>query len=499
MEGKIRVRFAPSPTGYLHIGGARTALFNWLYARHNNGVFVLRIEDTDRERSTEEAIHAIIASMDWLGLTWDEGPFRQMDRLDRYREEAERLLAMGKAYKCYCTPEELEERRKAALERKEAPRYDRTCCTLTEAEQQAFEVQGRKPVIRFYSPNEGTTIINDLVKGAVSFENINLDDFIMIRTDGIPTYNFAVVVDDHDMNISHVIRGDDHLSNTPRQILVYQALGYEVPEFGHLPMILGSDKTRLSKRHGATAVESYRDDGYLPYALINYLALLGWGFGDQTIFSEDELIQKFSLEGVGKSPAVFDPAKLDWLNGVYIRELSVDELAEKLKVFLKNAGIIPQAPVSEEEDYALKGDRGLDLGRYNDAWYRRLAEIVRERMVKLSEIVGLADFFFRKVEYQPEAVEKVLKKEGVPDILRKSLEVLADTSFEFSSEEIEKHLRGFAEETGMKARFVLQPIRVAVTGRTISPPLFETIELLGRETTLERLSEAISLLEMAAG
>jgi len=476
MEDKVRVRFAPSPTGYLHIGGARTALFNWLFARHNKGVFILRIEDTDRERSTEEAIHAIINGMSWLGLNWDEGPYRQMDRLERYSEEGQRLLAEGKAYRCYCAPEELEERRKIALKKKEAPKYDRRCLTLTESERKTCEIEGRSPVIRFYCPDEGETVINDLVKGTVTFENKNLDDFIMVRADGIPTYNFAVVVDDHDMNISHVIRGDDHLSNSPRQVLLYQALGYSVPEFAHLPMILGPDKTRLSKRHGATAVEAYRDEGYLTQALINYLALLGWGYEDQTIFAQEELIQKFSLEGVGKSPAVFDPAKLEWMNGVYIRELSVDEFAGLIKPFMKNAG--------------------LPIEMYEDAWYRRLAEITQERLMRLSDIVGLSDFFFHRVEYQPEAVQKVLKKEGVPEVLQKAIEVLS-VSFAFESHGIEKRLRGLAEETGLKAKMVFQPIRVAITGRTISPPLFETIELLGRDTTIERLGEAVRLLELA--
>lgn len=477
MDSTVRVRFAPSPTGYLHIGGARTALFNWLYARHHDGVFILRIEDTDRERSTEEAINAIIEAMRWLGLDWNEGPIRQTDRLPRYEEEAQRLLDMGRAYKCYCTPEELEERRKAALTRKETPKYDRRCLALSEAERLACEKKGIKPVIRFNCPDEGTTVINDLVKGEVSFENVNLDDFVMVRADGIPTYNFAVVVDDHDMDITHVIRGDDHLSNTPRQILVYQALGYNIPEFGHLPMILGPDKTRLSKRHGATAVEAYRDEGYLPRALINYLALLGWGFEDQTIFGWEELIQKFSLEGVGKSPAVFDPAKLQWINGVYIRELSVHELANMIKPFLQRAG--------------------LAIEMYDDPWYNRLAEITQERLERLGDIVSLSSFFFHRVEYQPESVEKVLKKEGVPDILQKTVEILSDMSFEFSSEQIEKRLRALVEETGLKAKLVFQPIRVAVTGRNISPPLFETIELLGRDTTLERLGEAIHLLELA--
>lgn len=476
MKNKVRVRFAPSPTGYLHIGGARTALFNWLYARHHGGVFILRIEDTDLERSTEEAIHAIINSMQWLGLDWDEGPFRQMDRLERYHEEANRLLSSGGAYKCYCTPEELEERRKAAIERKEAPKYDRRCLTLTDQERLTCEAEGRKPVIRFNCPDEGITVINDHIKGEVVFENANLDDFIMLRADGIPTYNFAVVVDDHDIDITHVIRGDDHLSNTPRQVLVYQALGYDVPEFAHLPMILGPDRTRLSKRHGATAVEAYRDEGYLPQALVNYLSLLGWGYGDQTIFSIEELIQKFGLEGVGKSAAVFDPAKLEWMNGTYIRELPVDDLANLLKPFLKNAGFA--------------------LEMYNDAWYKRLTEITQERLVKFSDIIELSDFFFHRVEYKPEAVQKVLKKDGVPEILQKTIEVLSE-SFDFYSHEIEAKLRGLVEKLGLKPKLVFQPIRVAISGRTISPPLFETIELLGQEATLERLGEALHLIDLA--
>ncbi|MEW5705208.1 MAG: glutamate--tRNA ligase [Actinomycetota bacterium] len=500
MANNIRVRFAPSPTGYLHIGGARTALFNWLYARHHGGVFILRIEDTDRERSTEEAIDAIIEAMSWLGLSWDEGPYRQMDRLGRYHKEAQRLLAEGKAYKCYCTPEELEERRKLALERREAPKYDRRCLTLTEKERLACEAQGKKPAIRFNCPDEGITVVDDIVKGRVVFENANLDDFVMVRADGIPTYNFAVVVDDHDMAITHVIRGDDHLSNTPRQILLYQALGYSIPEFAHLPMILGPDKTRLSKRHGATAVEAYRDEGYLPHALVNYLALLGWGYGDQTLFSIDELIQKFSLEAVGKSPAVFDPVKLEWMNGVYIRELSVDELAKLIKSYLIKAGLIPETPMYMPEDekgmYMVGGD--LAFERYDDAWYRRLAEITQERISKLSDIIALSDFFFHRVVYETEAIQRVLKKEGVPEILQKAIEVLSE-SFDFNSREIEARLRKLAEDLGFKPKLVFQPIRVAVTGRTVSPPLFETIELLGRDATLERLGEAIHLLEMADG
>ena len=474
MKSNVRVRFAPSPTGYLHIGGARTALFNWLYARRHGGVFVLRIEDTDRERSTDEAIEAIINGMTWLGLTWDEGPHLQTHRLDRYSEEAQRLLAEGKAYKCYCTSEELEEMRKAALDRKDAPKYNRRCLAQSESEQAACEARGLRPVIRFRCPDEGITTIGDRVKGEVVFENQNLDDFIMVRADGIPTYNFAVVVDDYDMNITHVIRGDDHLSNTPRQVVLGQALGYRIPEFAHLPMILGSDKTRLSKRHGATAVEAYRDEGYLPQALINYLALLGWGYEDQTVFAPEELIAKFGLEAVGKSPAIFDPAKLEWMNGVYIRELTLPELAAHQKSFMQAAG--------------------LPIEMYEDAWYLRLAEITQERLIKLADIVGLSDFFFSRIPFDPVAVEKVLKKEGTKVVLEKAIGVLS-APYAFEAHEIETRLRALAETTGIKAKFVFQPLRVAVSGRTISPPLFETMELLGRDTTIERLGEAINLLE----
>lgn len=503
-ESKVRVRFAPSPTGYLHIGGARTALFNWLFARHFRGTFVLRIEDTDRDRSTEEAISAIIESMGWLGLSWDEGPFRQMDRIDRYKSEADRLLEEGKAYKCYCTPEELEEMRKAALTEKEAPKYDRRCLSLSQDDHAKHEAEGRKAVIRFRCPDEGVAVIDDMVKGTVSFEYANLDDFIMVRADGVPTYNFAVVVDDCDMNITHVIRGDDHLSNTPRQIALYRALGYRIPRFGHVPMILGTDKARLSKRHGATSVESYRDEGYLSSALINYLALLGWGYEDQTIFTIEELIDKFDLSSVGKSPAVFDQTKLDWMNGVYIRELSLNDFIAHIKPVLAGANLIPRSlllPVEdvedEEKNTSNKTNGGIDLSKYNDAWFERLAEVTQERITKLSEIIELTDFFFKRVTYSPEAVEKVLKKDdsNSMEILKKAIEVLSDDSFAFTADEIERRLRGLAESTGLKAKFVFQPVRVAVSGRTISPPLFETIELLGQSVTIERMSEAINLLQ----
>src|SRR5271169_1361445 len=317
----VRLRFAPSPTGALHIGGVRTALFNWLFARHHNGKFILRIEDTDQTRSTDESIKIIVNGMKWLGLDWDEGPFRQTERMDIYRAHIDRLIKEGKAYYCYCTPEELEARRKEALNVGRPPKYDRKCRSLS------TPVPGRTPAVRFLSTDEGQTIVRDLIRGAVTFENQQLDDLIILRSDGLPTYNFAVVVDDVTMNISHVIRGDDHLNNTPRQIQLYQALGYEPPKFAHLPMILGSDKTKLSKRHGATAVTEYIELGYLPEALVNYLARLGWSHGDQEIFSRQELIDKFTLDTVGKAPSVFNPEKLLWLNHHYIQQVDHGRLA----------------------------------------------------------------------------------------------------------------------------------------------------------------------------
>ena len=330
----VRVRFAPSPTGHLHIGGARTALFNWLYARHNEGTFILRIEDTDRTRSTEDYIQSIIEGMEWLNLDWDEGPYRQTDRIDIYRTYTEKLMRDGKAYYCYCLPEELEQRRKEALAQGKPPKYDGRCKTVKEPP------ADRKPVVRFNMPQEGETSVNDSIRGKIVFENAQLDDLIIMRSNGTPTYNFTVVVDDVDMKITHVIRGDDHLNNTPKQIHIYRALGYDVPFFAHLPMILGSDKTRLSKRHGATSVITYKEDGYLSDALVNYLVRLGWSYGDQEIFSRDELIQHFTFESVGKSSAVFNHDKLLWLNSQYIMGASSERLAELVTPILLEESII---------------------------------------------------------------------------------------------------------------------------------------------------------------
>ena len=464
---KIRVRFAPSPTGYLHIGGVRTALFNWLFARHHGGIFILRIEDTDKSRSTEESIKAIIDGLLWLGLNWDEGPYRQTDRLHIYREHVDRLLREGKAYYCYCTPEELEERRKKALAEKRIPKYDGRCRNLTEP------IPGRKPAVRFKAPQEGQTIVDDLVKGRVVYENAQLDDLIIMRSDGWPTYNLCVVVDDAAMEITHVIRGDDHLNNTPRQIQLYRAFGYEIPRFAHLPMILGPDRTRLSKRHGATSVTAYKEMGYLPEALVNYLARLGWSYGDQEIFTRDELIEKFSLDHVGKSAAIFNPDKLLWLNSHYIAHMDTDELIERLRPFLVREGLI-------EEDTPLDRE-----------WMEKVIASLRERCRTLVEMASAATYYFREeIEIDPQAEKKHLTpetKEILQEIAHR-LEALP----EFTKEGIEEVFRTIVKTRGLKLGQVAMPARVALTGRTVSPGIYDVIDILGKERTLRRLRQAIA-------
>ncbi len=394
MADKVRVRFAPSPTGHLHIGGARTALFNWLFARHNKGTFILRIEDTDRTRSTEDYIASIIEGMKWLNLDWDEGPYRQTDRFDVYRRYTEKLLDEGKAYYCYCSPEELEQRRQEALAQGKSPKYDGRCRDLREP------VAGRKPVVRFRMPLEGEIVVHDLIKGEIIFDNKLLDDLIIMRSDGTPTYNFTVVVDDVDMNITHVIRGDDHLNNTPKQIHIYSALGYQIPLFAHLPMILGSDKARLSKRHGATSVIAYRDMGYLPEALVNYLVRLGWSYGDQEVFTINELIEHFSFENVGKSAAVFNPEKLLWLNSQYIMNSSSAQLAELVMPFLLREKIVSEGSLPDKE------------------WLAKAIDTLKERSKTLLELAGSLRYYIEEdVEYSVKAKEKFLNEKYLPNLV----------------------------------------------------------------------------------
>jgi glutamyl-tRNA synthetase len=475
----VRVRFAPSPTGALHIGGVRTALFNWLYARHNKGVFILRVEDTDQARSTDESIRIIIDGMKWLGMDWDEGPsvmpdgtvkgYRQTERMDIYREHADRLLKEGKAYHCYCSPEELDARRKEALAAGRPPKYDRKCWGLKEP------VAGRTPVLRFHSVDEGQTVVRDQIRGGVTFENQQLDDLIIMRSDGFPTYNFAVVVDDITMNISHVIRGDDHLNNTPRQIQIYRALGHQPPEFAHLPMILGPDKTKLSKRHGATAVTEYKDLGYLPEALMNYLARLGWSHGDQEVFSIAELVEKFSLENVGKAAAVFNPEKLVWLNHHYIQKADHGRLAGLLLDLLKKDGI-------------MQDDRAPDA-----AWMKNLVRILTERSHTLVEMkTSSLPFILDEIVMD----EKARTKHLTPDVSPLLTELAEKLKFldPLTHDGIEKVFNDIVNAKGLKLGKLAQPVRVALTGGTVSPGIYDVIEVMGKDKVIRRIEAAVGLI-----
>ncbi|MFQ5989011.1 MAG: glutamate--tRNA ligase [Candidatus Methylomirabilales bacterium] len=475
MTDRVRVRFAPSPTGDLHVGGARTALYNWLFARHHDGVYLLRIEDTDVERSTAEAADAIVESLQWLGLEWDEGPTRQAERLALYGEYAERLLKVGKAYPCVCTPQELEERRKAAMAAGRSPRYDGRC--------RDRRAKPEKPwALRLRVQDAGMTVVKDIIHGEVRFDNVELDDFILVRSDGLPTYNFAVVVDDALMHVTHVIRGDDHLSNTPKQIQVYRALDFPLPEFAHVPMILGPDRTRLSKRHGATSVLAYRDLGYLPEALVNYLVRLGWSHGDQEIFSRDELVRYFDLARVGHTSAVFDQAKLDWLNGHYLREADPKRLSDLLVAFWLKA----EVPADEIEAAAARWS-GLGSAR---TFGEAVVQAFGERSKTLWELAQASRFLFRvAVDYEVRARQKYLRPETQRHLRDVSTRIRSVTSFDAAT--LEKLYRDFVAERGLKLGDVAQPTRVALTGHTVSPPLFHVMELLGREICLERL-EAVS-------
>jgi glutamyl-tRNA synthetase len=481
MPGPVRVRFAPSPTGYLHVGGARTALFNWLFARHHGGVFVLRIEDTDRDRSSEAMVQAIVDGMKWLGLDWDEGPVHQADGLDRHRRDALRLLEEGRAYRCFCAPDLLAAQRRAAEERKEGYRYDRHCTLrLPPGEADARAAAGEPFTIRFAVP-EGETVWDDAVHERTRFDNADIEDFIILRTDGTPIYNLAVVSDDHEMAITHVIRGDDHMSNTPKQILLYQALGWALPRFGHLPMILGPDGKRLSKRHGATAVGQYREEGILPRALVNFLALLGWSPGDDTeVMTLDELIRRFSLEGVNKKGSVFDGEKLEWLNGQYLHEMPTEELEPLATDRLVAAGL------ATPEDLAARRD-----------WLHRLLDLVKVRSRTLVELVALArPFLVDEVEPDEAAVQKHWGKrpDDVAAYLRRVHERLAGVD-RWEEQALEDALRGLAEDLGVGAGKLIHPLRVAVTGTAASPGIFDVLVLLGRERTLQRLAKGLATVE----
>ncbi|MBA2484724.1 MAG: glutamate--tRNA ligase [Nitrospira sp.] len=463
---QVRVRFAPSPTGYLHLGGVRTALFNWLFARQQNGIFILRIEDTDQSRSTDDSIQAILDGMRWVTLDWDEGPFRQTERMELYRDHAMRLFERGHAYWCICSPDELETRRKEAETKGLSPKYDGRCRNL------GLTKPIGEAALRFNAPQDGQTVVDDLIKGRVVFDNHILDDLIILRSNGYPTYNFSVVVDDALMGITHVVRGDDHLTNTPRQIPIFQALGFPLPRFGHLPMILGPDKARLSKRHGATSIMAYRDMGYLPHAMVNYLVRLGWSHGDQELFSREDLIEKFSWKNVQTSAAVFNPDKLLWLNAEYLKTSPPDQVAQTLVPLLEQAGLTNEVRAVSTE------------------WLAQLVVLVKERTKTLIEMVHwVTPYFGEVVAFDDEAAKKFLTPAHVP-LLTKLVDRF-EAFPTFSKQEWEDSFKKLVEEEGIKMGQLAQPVRVAMTGRTASPGLFEVMEVLGRDRTLLRLRRGI--------
>ena len=482
MSDSVRVRYAPSPTGLPHVGNIRTALFNWLFARHSGGSFIVRIEDTDVNRKVEGAVEAILDGLRWLGIDWDEGPevggeygpYFQSQRLDIYQKAAQLLVTEGHAYPCYCSAQRLEQMRAEQARRKQPPGYDRRCRNLSQEERAKFEVQGIIPVIRFKIPPEGQTRFNDLIKGEVVFDNSTLDDFVLLKSDGYPTYHLANVADDHLMKITHVLRADEWLSSTPRHMLLYNALGYEPPLFAHLPMILGTDRSKLSKRHGATAITEYRDLGYLPQAMMNFLALLGWALDDHTeLFTKEELIRHFSIERISKTSAIFNLDKLNWMNGVYIRKLSTDELTDLLMPFL-NRGL-PQSvkrPLSRE-------------------YVKQIAPLIQERLTALGEAVELYDFFFvDELDYNVDLLlGKKLTKEDAARGLEAALERLQ--ALPFDAQSLEGALRPLATELGFKTGDFFGLLRVAVTGRTAAPPLFQTMASLGKERCLKRIQAAL--------
>ncbi|MDQ4005749.1 MAG: glutamate--tRNA ligase [Actinomycetota bacterium] len=472
MTEHVRVRYAPAPTGYLHVGGARTALYDWLFARHHGGVFVLRIEDTDRQRSTDESVDALQEALRWLGIDWDEGPgvggpygpYRQTERLELYRDSAGKLQADGAAYRCYCTPQELEERRKAALARGEPPGYDGRCRNLSEDTRRAYEAEGRPWAVRFATPGHDVTV-TDIIRGPATFPAADLRDFVILRSDGTPTYLLAAAVDDWHMRMTHVIRGEDLHSSTPRQVLLLEALGAErIPEYAHLPLIVGPDRQPLSKRHGSVAVERFREEGFLPEAMVNYLALLGWSLDDRTtFFSRDQLVEHFDLDRISRNPAAFDREKLEWMNGHYLREMDPPSFGGLLQEVLTDAGIPAEPEV-----------------------VANAVPLVQERMKLMAEAPPMLRFLFEDVAADGKA-RTMLEGEG--EYLSTVADRLEGLST-WSTGAIESALRELKDERGLGSKKAFQPVRAAVTGTLISPPLFESLELLGRERTIARLRAA---------
>lgn len=522
-EGNVRVRFAPSPTGYPHVGNIRTALFNWLFARHRGGSFIVRIEDTDVTRKVRGAVEAILDSLRWLGIDWDEGPevggdyapYVQSERRDLYQKCAQQLMEGGHAYKCYCSSERLAQMRAEMAERKESMRtYDRRCRNLTQEERDKLEAQDITPVVRFKTPLEGTTSFNDLIKGDVTFDNCTLDDFILLKSDGYPTYHLANIVDDHLMQISHVLRADEWLSSTPRHILLYQALRYEPPEFAHLPMILGPDRAKLSKRHGATSIIEYRDRGYIPEAMVNFLALLGWALDDKTeIFSKEELVQYFSIERISKTSAIFNKDKLDWMNGVYIRNMSTPAMQiishngipseEKFGTLTVTTELTDQLLAFLERDLPTEVKRPI-----SKEYVQQIAPLIYERLKKFGEAAEYFGFFFvDELVYDADLLlGKRLMKEAAVAALEAALQRLTDLAADWDgagrdaeklaedAQSLEEVLRPLAAELGLKTGDFFGLLRVAVTGRTAAPPLFQTMAVLGREGCLRRVEAALGKL-----
>ena len=484
MEKKLKVRFAPSPTGPFHIGGARSALFNWLVARHADGTFLVRIEDTDLKRSTKESEENIKDSLKWLGMNWDEGidvggthgPYRQTERLDLYKKEVQRLLDEGKAYYCYCSAEELEVSRKAQLDAGKTPIYDEHCRHLTEEEKAKYEAEGRKPVVRLKVRKDGVFAFDDMVRGHVEFQAAGVGDFIIMKSDGIPVYNFAVVIDDAFMEVTHVIRAEEHLSNTPRQLAIYEALGYKPPKFGHISLILGEDHKKMSKRHGATSVTEYRNMGYLPEAVVNYLALLGWTpKGEQEIFTEEELIKQFSMKRVSSNDAVFDINKLNWINFQYMKKLDADQLYDLIVPFLVKAGYV-DATVSEE-----KKD-----------WLKKVIWFMKDHIYFAGQAAEELKFFFEDMPaLTDEDVLAIMKEETSGKLLKAFIEDLKALET-FDQAEIKKCFNACMKAQGIKGKAAYEPTRIALTGVTQGPGMFEMMELFGREKTMNRLKAALA-------
>lgn len=469
---EIRVRIAPSPTGAVHVGLVRSALYNWLFARHNNGKFILRIEDTDVTRSTQESVQAIIDGFKWAGIDWDEGPYFQSQRFEIYRTYAKKLLDENKAYYCYCNPEELEAERQKAWQSKIAWKYDRRCFNLDSETKAKFDSENRPKALRFLIPDK-TVIFDDIIHGNIKKEPQDIEDFIIMRADGTPTYNFAVVIDDAEMKINHIIRAVEHIANTPKQILLYEALGFTIPKFAHLPLILGTDKKKLSKRHGALSLWEYKKDGFLADAIINFLALLGWSpGGDLEIMDRSKLLELFSLERVNKANAIFDVKKLEWMNSIYIKNMDSEKLRTELVPFLEEINICSD----------------------NDQRFLKILDLTKVRVRTLVELRDMVAIFYSKdVQYDSEAVAKYINPQ-TKDYL-KELSSRFEKLTDFTTSNLENELRKLAEELKIKAAGLVHPCRVALTGKSVGPPLFETIELLGKELTLKRLNKIISKTE----